>query len=117
MAKKKEKMFGLNPLTFLQRFLQGRSFLTLGFFRKFGVTIVCVTLMMLMYISQKYEAQNKLQEMMDMTTQLDNAKTDCVNASAQYNSMIRESQMKAFIDTMHIDLSSPEKPPYILSDK
>ena len=28
-----------------------------------------------------------------------------------------ESQMKAFIDTMHIDLSSPEKPPYILSDK
>ena len=55
--------------------------------------------------------------MMDMTTQLDNAKTDCVNARAKYNSMIRESQMKAFIDTMHIDLSSPEKPPYILSDK
>lgn len=117
MAKKKKNKFSLNPLVFMQRFLQGRSFLTLEFFRRYWPYIVSLTVMVLMYISQKYESQSKLQEIKDKTTQLDNAKTDCVNASAKYNSMIRESQMKAFIDTMHIDLSSPEKPPYILDDK
>ena len=78
----------------------GRSFLSLDFFRR-----------------NKFECQSKMQEVMTLKTELDNAKTDCVNASAKYNSMIRESQMKAYVDTMHIDLSNPERPPYYLSKK
>ena len=54
---------------------------------------------------------------MKLTEELNNAKTDCVNASAQYNSMIRESQMTAYIDSMHIDLTSPDQPPFYLTDK
>ena len=97
--------------------LMGRSFLSLDFFRRNFLFIIFITGLMLMYIGNKFECQSKMQEVMSLRTELDNAKTDCVNASARYNSMIRESQMKAYVDTMHIDLSNPERPPYHLSKK
>ncbi|MBP3737962.1 MAG: hypothetical protein J6I72_02785 [Muribaculaceae bacterium] len=97
--------------------LMGRSFLSLDFFRRNFLFIIFITGLMLMYIGNKFECQSKMQEVMTLRTELENAKTDCVNASAKYNSMIRESQMKAFVDTMHIDLTNPECPPYYLTKK
>ena len=97
--------------------LLGRSFLSLDFFRRNVLFIVFITGLMLMYIGNKFECQSKMQEVLSLKTELDNAKTDCVNASAKYNSMIRESQMKSFVDTMHIDLTNPERPPYYLTQK
>ena len=97
--------------------IQGRSFLSWDFFKRNAVYIVAATIMMLMYISNKYVCQNYMRDVMNLKVELENAKTDCVNASAKYNSMIRESQMTAFVDTMHIDLSAPEQPPYKLSEK
>lgn len=97
--------------------VQGRSFLSWDFFRRNAVYIVAATVMMLMYISNKYVCQNYMKEVIDLKVELENAKTDCVNASAKYNSMIRESQMIAFVDTMRIDLTAPEQPPYQLTEK
>ena len=97
--------------------VQGRSFLSWDFFKRNAVYIVAGTVMMLMYISNKYVCQNYMSEVMNLKVELENAKTDCVNASAKYNSMIRESQMKSYVDTMHIDLSAPEQPPYNLTEK
>ena len=97
--------------------IQGRSFLSLEFFRRNAVFIVAATVMMLMYISNKYVRQNYVKELIDLREDLENAKTDFVSASANYNSMIRESQMKQYIDTMHIDLIAPDQPPYLLTTK
>lgn len=97
--------------------IQGRSFLSWDFFKRNAVYIIAATVMMLMYISNKFVCQNYMQQVQDLKIELENAKTDCVNASAAYNSQIRESQMTAFVDTMHIDLSAPEQPPYQLSEK
>ena len=97
--------------------VQGRSFLSWDFFKRNAVYIVAGTVMMLMYISNKYVCQNYMSEVMNLKVELENAKTDCVNASAKYNSMIRESQMKSYVDTMRIDLSAPEQPPYHLTEK
>lgn len=97
--------------------VQGRSFLSWDFFKRNAVYIVAATVMTLMYISNKYVCQNYMKEVIDLKLELENAKTDCVNASAAYNSQIRESQMTAFVDTMHIDLSAPEQPPYHLKEQ
>ncbi|MBR1804036.1 MAG: hypothetical protein IJ775_03915, partial [Muribaculaceae bacterium] len=86
-------------------------------FRRNFLFIIFITGLLLMYIGNKFECQSKMQEVMALRTELENAKTDCVNASAKYNSMIRESQMKAYVDTMHIDLTNPECPPYYLTQK
>lgn len=95
---------------------QGRI-LSLELFRRNFLFIIVAVGMMLMYIGNKFECQSKMLEVMKLKTELENAKTDCVNASARYNSMIRESQMKAYVDTMHIDLTNPQQPPYYLTKK
>jgi len=40
-----------------------------------------------------------------------------VNASAKYNSMIRESRMTQYVQQMNIDLAAPQEPPYHLNSK
>ncbi|MBP5498412.1 MAG: hypothetical protein J6X81_03465 [Muribaculaceae bacterium] len=97
--------------------IQGKLFVSFDFYRQNWAYIIAVTIMMLTYIAQKYETQSNLEKVMMLTEELDNARTDCVNASAKYNSMIRESQMKQFIDTMRINLTAPDQPPYKLSAK
>ncbi len=95
---------------------QGRI-LSLELFRRNFLYIIVIVGMLLMYIGNKFECQSKMEQVMALKKELDNAKTDCVNASARYNSKIRESQMKALVDTMHIDLTAPDQPPYHLSKK
>ena len=94
--------------------VQGRIFLTLNFYKKYWIYVLAFIVLMLMYISNKYMCQNHLQQVMQLRLELDNARTDCVTASAKYNSMIRESQMKNLVDTMHLGLTSPDQPPYKL---
>jgi hypothetical protein len=48
---------------------------------------------------------------------LANAQTDLVNASAKYNSMIRESEMTRLMQEKHIGLTAPKEPPFELQSK
>lgn len=103
-----------NSSKIVRNVVQGRIFLTLNFFKKNWVYALAFIVLMLMYISNKYMCQNHLQQVMQLRLELDNARTDCVTSSAKYNSMIRESQMKNLVDTMHLGLTSPDQPPYKL---
>ena len=106
----------MKGLALLRELMRGRLFLSFDFFRRYGFYVVMVTIMALAYISLKYDTQNKMSELRRLKVELNNAKTDCVDASARYNSKIRESQMTQMLDTMHIDLAAPEQPPYKLYD-
>lgn len=108
--------FSINPITIVRRTLQGRIFITLDFFKHNWVYIVAATLMMLMYISNKYVCQSNLAQLGQLKKDLNNAKTDCVDASSKYNSRILESNMKELVDTMHLDITVPDQPPYKLTD-
>ncbi|MBQ0114321.1 MAG: hypothetical protein KBT10_00360 [Bacteroidales bacterium] len=98
-------------------FRRGRLFFSLEFFKSYAIYIIIAIVMLLMNISNKYTYENYCHELMKLKIELGNAKTDLVNSSAKYNSMIRESHMKEYIDTMRIDLTNPEEPPYQLSLK
>ena len=115
-AKKQENEgFTLNPLTLIQRALQGRMFLTLEFFKRNWFYVIAVTMMMLMYISNKYVYQSDKAKLGTLKVMLNNASTDFVDASSKYNSRILESQMKTYIDSMGIDLNISKQPPYKLT--
>lgn len=116
MASKNNNNNQNNTRDFIMMTFQGR-FLSLQFFKENFIYIIAVIIMMLMYISNKYTCQSYQQEVINLKRDLENAKTDWVNSSAKYNSMIRESHMKAYVDTMHIDLCAPEQPPYHLNTK
>ena len=102
---------------YTRNFLQGRAFLTLDFFMSHMLWIAFIIVMLLTYIGNKYECQLGLQETIALQAKLENAKTDCVEARGTYYSMILESHMKEYIDTMHVDLAAPEQPPYHIKNK
>ena len=55
--------------------------------------------------------------LLSLKTDLANAQTDLVNASAQYNSMIRESEMVKLMNQRNLGLDAPLDPPYELKSK
>ncbi len=93
--------------------IQGRFF-SLDFFKRNAVYIIALVVMALAYIANKFVCQSSMQEVMTLKTELSNAQTDLVNASARYNSMILESEMTTLMHQRHIDLSAPMEPPYQL---
>ncbi len=115
-SKQTENKLNLNPVGLFRSFLQGRVFLTLDFFKRNWLYVLAATVMVLMYIANKYTYLDNLERVGSLKKELNNATTDCVDASARYNSMIVESHMKALVDSMHIDLSSPDLPPYRLTE-
>ncbi len=106
----------VTPLGLLRDLLHGRLFFSYDFFSRYWFYVVLITVLIVAYISMKYDTQNKMNELQRLEVDLNNAKTDCVEASARYNSRIRESQMVDMVDTMHINLTAPDQPPYRLYD-
>lgn len=96
--------------------IQGR-FLSLDFFKRYAVYIIALVIMALMYIANKFVCQSSMQEVMTLKIELANAQTDLVNASAKYNSMIRESEMTRLMHEKHIGLTAPKEPPFELQSK
>ena len=94
-------------------FIQGRFF-SLEFFKHNAVYIIALVVMTLAYIANKFVCQSSMQEVMTLKTELANSQTDLVKASADYNSMILESEMSKLMRERHIGLSSPLDPPYEL---
>ena len=117
IEEEEDMSFSLNPIKLIQRALQGRTVLSLGFFKRYWIYVVAGTVMMLMYISNKYVYQSDKAKLGTMKVMLNNASTDYVDASSRYNSRILESQMKTYIDSMGIDLNISQEPPYKLTEK
>lgn len=96
--------------------IQGRFF-SLDFFKRNAVYIIALVVMALAYIANKFVCQSSKQEVLTLKTELANAQTDLVNASAQYNSMIRESEMTKLMNEKHLGLAAPQDPPHVLNGK
>lgn len=78
----------------------------------FGVVVVVA--MFIIYISFKFDVQLKIAQIIHLSEELANAKTNMVNASSEYSSKIRESELTQKLDTLHLYLKVAEQPPYYL---
>lgn len=96
--------------------IQGRFF-SLDFFKRNAVYIIALVVMTLAYIANKFVCQSSMQEVMTLKVELSNAQTDLVNASANYNSMILESEMTKLMREKHLGLEAPDDPPTELKSK
>ena len=96
--------------------IQGRIF-SLEFFKRNWIYVVFIMAMALAYIGNKFACQRSIQELLSLKTDLANAQTDLVKASADYNSMIRESEMVKRMNERHLGLTAPMDPPYELKSK
>ena len=106
----------VNKDNWIKRALQGRV-VSYKFFLRNWYIIAGVLLLLIIFISNKYLCQTQLEQIMALSKELNNAKTERIKASSEYNSRIRETEMRHLIDTMGIDLTMPEQPPYKIEEK
>lgn len=102
--------------SWLKRLVQGR-WLSLSAYKRNLTGVVIVVSLFLVYITFKFNVQMKLGEIISLREELSNARADLVKVSAEYSSLIRESEMTEMLDTLHLYLRVAEQPPYYLDRK
>jgi len=104
-------------LSFIGRFLYGQT-LSLDFFKQHWLLIFTALAIIMMYITNKYNTQTKMEEIRALTRELEIVRTERIRVRSAYMSRIRESEMQLMVDSMGLGLSVSQQPPYkIPSDK
>lgn len=96
------------------RILQGRWFST-SFFLKNAIIIISALIFLMIYISNKYQVQTKIETIHKLQQELERVKTESVRERSEYMSRTRESSMQQMIDTLHLGLEVREHPPFIIN--
>lgn len=105
-AKRRDNIFS--------KIIQGR-WISTNFFARNAITLIVALFFMMVYISNKYECQTKMETIQRLEQQLEIVKTESVRERSRYMSRIRESAINAMIDTLHLGLEIQERPPFSIS--
>ena len=100
----------------LLRALHGRL-LSTDFFAQNWLKLLLLIVMILIYITNKYQCQTRMEEIRSLTRELEVIETERVRVRSEYMSRTRESAMQELVDTMHLGLRVQDRPPYRLSRK
>lgn len=76
----------------LKRIYRGQ-WLSVKDYKRNIIGVVVVVAMFIIYISFKFDVQMKIAQIIHLSEVLANAKTNMVNASSEYSSKIRESEL------------------------
>lgn len=85
------------------------------FFKRHKLKIVVVLLLLMFYISTKYQCQTGMETIRRLEEQLDITKAESIRERSQYMSRIRESSMTALADSVRPGLAVQQQPPFVLS--
>jgi hypothetical protein len=102
--------------TLTQKLLHGRM-LSLDFFKRHWLVVLGIVVMLMIYITSRYECQTKMERIKALETELEVAKTERVRAKSAYMSRIRESSIQEMVDSLRLGLTVQEQPPYVLNEK
>ena len=98
----------------LKRIYRGQ-WLSVKDYKRNIIGVVVVVAMFIIYISFKFDVQMKIAQIIHLSEVLANAKTNMVNASSEYSSKIRESELTQKLDTLHtVSYTHLTLPPYYL---
>lgn len=100
--------------TIFRRLVQGRL-LTGHFFMRYWLQIFVIIAMVLIYITNRYSCQRSMEQIKTLTSRLEVVETESFRVRGIYMSRIRESAMRARLDSLGIPLSVQIRPPYHLS--
>ncbi len=101
-------------ISFISRLLYGQV-ISVDFFLRHWLVIFTALAIIMMYITNKYNTQTKMEEIRVLTRELEIVKTERIRVRSAYMSRIRESEMQQLVDSIGLGLSVSEQPPYKLS--
>ena len=96
---------------FFSRLLRGEMISSRFFARNWLVIFTGVVIVM-MYITNKYNTQTKMEEIKALRTELEVVKTERIRVRSAYMSRIRESKMQALVDSFRLGITVQDRPPY-----
>lgn len=111
MAKKKSKR-DTSP-SILDRLIYGQV-ISSDFFAHNWLIVFGIVTIIMVYITNKYNCQTKMEEIRRLNTELEIVKTERVRVRSAYMSRIRESSMQQLVDSLGLNLHVQERPPYKL---
>ena len=100
----------------IKAFIAGRI-IPVGVFKKYGSTVAIGVLLVIASMMSKNDCRLSIHKIKALNKELQNAQTNVVAASAEYNTLVRESNLIKMIDTLHLDLQAPEQPPFKITEK
>lgn len=100
--------------TIFHRLIQGRL-VTGTFFARHWLKIFIVLTMILVYITNRYSCQRDMEEIRRLNNRLVIVQTESYRVRGEYMGRIRESEMRAMLDSLGLNLAVQSQPPYHLS--
>lgn len=89
--------------------------ITIEFFRRHYLPLFVILLLIIIYITTKYQCLTKMEEIQQLENDLLIVKTERMRQQAEYKSRTRESAMQQLVDSVMPGLSIQEQPPYRLT--
>lgn len=96
---------------FFSRLIHGQL-ISSRFFARNWLVIFTGVVIVLMYITNKYNTQTKMEEIRALNTELEVVKTERIRAKSAFMSRIRESRMQEMVDSLGLGLTVQDRPPY-----
>lgn len=97
--------------TIFSRLIHGQLLSSDLFVRNWLLVLTGVVLI-LMYITNKYNTQTKMEEIRALNKELQIVKTERIRVRSAYMSRIRESGMQELVDSLGLGLTIRERPPF-----
>lgn len=90
------------------------KFISIDFFSRHWVAVTVGVLLLVWYISNKYECQTSMEQVKKLENELEIVRGDYVNEHSRYMSSIREGVMEDLARKHHLNLKVQDAPPYKL---
>ena len=97
--------------TIFSRILHGQL-ISLELFARNWLLVLTGVVLLLMYITNKYNTQTKMEEIRALNRELQIVKTERIRIRSAYMSRILESGMQELVDSLGLGLTIRERPPY-----
>ena len=81
------------------------------------LTVFAGVVVVMLYITNKYTCQTKMEEIRRLETELEIVKTERLRVRSAYMSNTRESSMQHLIDSLGLNLRVQDRPPFKLEKK
>lgn len=91
----------------------GRS-LSVEFFKRNAWLLMIFVIAMLSLMGLRYKTKTRMEEIKELTRQLQIAESSKLQEKAAYMSLIRETEMKRLVEDNGLGLEFQEQPPYVL---
>lgn len=113
MAKKEKEKSTEKKGNIFGRVIYGQI-ISSDFFARHWLAAFAALTVIMVFITNKYNCQTKMEEIRRLNTELEIAKTERIRVRSIYMSRIRESSMQHLVDSLGLNLHVQERPPYKL---